>query len=209
MDRSQKGEALVKRNRRWRGPLLGILSCILAGALGQPAVAIADDWGCQVMLCLADPRGSETEPTCVPPIEKLWSELRKGHAFPSCDMTSSYNDLPPNVQQSIPPSVMQQMASSNSSASNTYASSGYCREDLLYWGGSEQSELLCSPAGAINVVIDGQLWTRVWWDAGSQGHTITENYGANNGPVQTPYDPTQAGKQFMQQQYSNEGGGGG
>lgn len=46
--------------------------------------AMADDWGCEVLLCLSDPRGSMTESECKPPIEKLWRHLAKGGSFPTC-----------------------------------------------------------------------------------------------------------------------------
>ncbi|AJD42455.1 hypothetical protein RGR602_CH03138 [Rhizobium gallicum bv. gallicum R602sp] len=47
--------------------------------------ARADDWGCQVILCLSNPGGATQFTECRPPIEKLWRELAKGHAFPSCN----------------------------------------------------------------------------------------------------------------------------
>jgi hypothetical protein len=46
--------------------------------------AHADDWGCQVILCLSNPGGPTQFAECRPPIERLWSELAKGHSFPSC-----------------------------------------------------------------------------------------------------------------------------
>lgn len=46
--------------------------------------ARADDWGCQVILCLSNPGGATQYAECRPPIEKLWRELAKGHSFPSC-----------------------------------------------------------------------------------------------------------------------------
>ena len=59
----------------------------LAGAMSLfSQTAKADDWGCQVLLCLSDPRGPTTESECKPPIHKLWDHLRKGKPFPSCDM---------------------------------------------------------------------------------------------------------------------------
>ncbi|MCB5205158.1 hypothetical protein LH464_22070 [Neorhizobium sp. T786] len=48
------------------------------------APATASEWGCEVLLCLSNP-GSPTEfKECVPPIHKLYSELAKGHSFPTC-----------------------------------------------------------------------------------------------------------------------------
>lgn len=58
-----------------------------AGALAQglpEAPQGTHDWGCEVLLCLANPAGPEAVAPCVPPIERLWSELAKGHAFPTC-----------------------------------------------------------------------------------------------------------------------------
>jgi hypothetical protein len=162
-------------------------------------LARADDWGCQVLLCLANPGGPEQYSQCVSPIEKLWSALRHGDPFPTCDFASGGSgDLG---------------RSEGGGASNTFASAGYCREDLLHWGGPEQSELLCDATGAINVEINGELYTRVWWDAAAPDRTITEYYGTGSGGVrpEVPYDPTQAAKQFLraQQRLEDLGGGGG
>lgn len=46
--------------------------------------ARADDWGCQVILCLSNPGSSTQYAECQPPIRKLWSELAKGRSFPTC-----------------------------------------------------------------------------------------------------------------------------
>jgi hypothetical protein len=46
--------------------------------------ARADEWGCQVILCLSNPGGPTQYGECRPPIEKLWSRLAKGHSFPTC-----------------------------------------------------------------------------------------------------------------------------
>lgn len=164
-----------------------VAGAITASSVFAPTLAQADDWGCQVLLCLANPGGPEQYSQCVPPIKKLWSALRHGDPFPTCDFGSG--------------------GSQGSGASNTFASAGYCREDLLYWGGPEQSELLCNAAGAIDVDINGALYTRVWWDL--PGGTITEYYGS--GSTQQLYDPTQAARVFIraQRREEDQGGGGG
>ena len=46
--------------------------------------ARADEWGCQVILCLSNPGGPTQYGECRPPIEKLWRWLAKGHPFPTC-----------------------------------------------------------------------------------------------------------------------------
>ena len=46
--------------------------------------ARADDWGCQVILCLSNPGSPTQYAECRPPIEKLWRSLARGHSFPTC-----------------------------------------------------------------------------------------------------------------------------
>lgn len=65
---------------------------IMTVATGFSQAAHADDWGCQVLLCLSDPRGPTTEAECRPPIQKLWRHLAKGRSFPSCSLAGSPDD---------------------------------------------------------------------------------------------------------------------
>jgi hypothetical protein len=169
--------------RRWAFAL-----ALFAGtSVFAPGLAHADDWGCQVLLCLSNPGGPEQYSACVSPIEKLWAALHHGDPFPTCDFGSG--------------------GSQREFATSTFASGDYCREDLLYWGGPEQSELLCRATGAINVDIDNQLYTRVWWDVTGQDRAITEFYGA--GGTQVPYDPSQSAALFLQQTEQSDGVDGG
>ena len=46
------------------------------------------DWGCEVLLCLANPAGPTAVSECRPPIHKLWRHLAKGRAFPTCTMAT-------------------------------------------------------------------------------------------------------------------------
>ncbi|SOE69253.1 hypothetical protein SAMN05414139_03498 [Burkholderia sp. D7] len=174
--------------RSWASRLMRCLSpglaCFIGTCVIVPRLAHADDWGCQVILCLSNPGGPEQYTECVPPIEKLWRALRHGDPFPTCDFGAG--------------------GSQDTSASNTFGSAAYCREDLLYWGGPEKSELLCGARGAINVDIDGELYTRVWWDASDEGRTITEFYGA--GSADAPYDPMQSARLFRERMQREEGG---
>ncbi|EBC1886528.1 hypothetical protein BU332_22785 [Salmonella enterica] len=72
-------------------PKMKLLSASLVGVISLFAQsAKADDlWGCQVLLCLSDPRGPTTEAECRPPIHKLWRHLRKGKPFPTCNMATN------------------------------------------------------------------------------------------------------------------------
>lgn len=159
---------------------------LLTLGMGASNNAAADDWGCQVLLCLADPRGPTTEGACIPPITKLWRELSKGHAFPFCDMGGG------------------------ASGGNTFASSGYCREDLVYMSGGDNPQPMCNASGAINVLVNGQLFTRVWWGvngrlSGKSGGTLSENYSGGTGPQ---YDPTKATESFLQKLRDQQRAGG-
>jgi hypothetical protein len=189
MERFQLAGAMRRVSPRCAAPRAwAIVLALLAGtSVFGPGLAHADDWGCEVLLCLSNPGGPEQYSACVPPIEKLWAALRHGDPFPTCDFGSG--------------------GLLGASAANTFASGGYCREDLLYWGGPEQSDLLCRATGAINVDIDNQLYTRVWWDVSGQDRTITEFYSA--GSTQLPYDPTQSAALFLQQTEQSDGANGG
>lgn len=46
------------------------------------------DWGCEVLLCLANPAGPTAASACVPPIRRLWRHLARGRAFPTCAMAT-------------------------------------------------------------------------------------------------------------------------
>ncbi|MEI1249848.1 hypothetical protein [Rhizobium aouanii] len=58
--------------------------CILPPYLTSPGQAQANEWGCEVILCLSNPGGATQFAACRPPIQKLWRELAKGHSFPTC-----------------------------------------------------------------------------------------------------------------------------
>lgn len=59
-------------------PVVGVIAAM------TPQPAIASDWGCQVVLCLATPGSPTTYSECVPPITKLWNVLALGGSFPTC-----------------------------------------------------------------------------------------------------------------------------
>ncbi|CAG0928443.1 hypothetical protein RHDC3_00752 [Rhodocyclaceae bacterium] len=74
----------------------------VALALGLPAISPAQptmvnipaathDWGCEVLLCLANPAGPTAVAECVPPIRRLWRALARGRSFPTCSMASGSN----------------------------------------------------------------------------------------------------------------------
>ena len=51
--------------------------------------AQASDYGCQVLLCLANPAGPTAVSQCIPPITRLWEDLAHFRGFPSCETASA------------------------------------------------------------------------------------------------------------------------
>lgn len=72
----------------------------------SPTLVLEGDRGCQVLLCLTDPRGPEAESPCVRPIEKLWRALAHGDPFPMCNFNPSQADLPPRVRPAVSASAL-------------------------------------------------------------------------------------------------------
>jgi len=63
---------------------------VLSALLGSGhSVTQASDYGCQVLLCMANPAGPMAVDECKPPIRKLYRDLAKGKPFPSCTMAKS------------------------------------------------------------------------------------------------------------------------
>ncbi|PDS59881.1 hypothetical protein CO663_07975 [Rhizobium anhuiense] len=68
--------------------------CILPPYLNSPGRAQANEWGCEVILCLSNPGGPTQFAECRPPIEKLWRELAEGHSFPTCSGATFHSSRP-------------------------------------------------------------------------------------------------------------------
>ncbi|WP_323123182.1 hypothetical protein [Burkholderia alba] len=184
------------RVRAFRIQILRLAS--VAGALLASSLpAHADDWGCQVTLCLSDPRGAETENACVPPIEKLWDALSHGDPFPKCDMMASFAALAPEIRAAIPQDVIDQVQASNMQANNRGASGSYCAYSLMYYNNNYGPA--CRASNVIEVVVNGKVLTRVWWGIGGfkgQSSSITEYYAPDS--ATQPYNPAQSAAQWWQ-----------
>lgn len=118
----------------------------------------ADEWGCQVLLCLSNPAGPEAVAECVPPIERLWQALsaRPPHPFPACAMGGGER---------------------SNSASHQWASADFCpAQYLTYTDDSNSGGMACSVTGGVTVVIGGQFQSRVWWQLG-RGAVLTQRAG--------------------------------
>ena len=69
--------------------VLGKLLILVGLAFTLQGQAHASDYGCKVLLCLANPNGPTAVSECVPPITQLRKDLAKGKSFPTCDMAGS------------------------------------------------------------------------------------------------------------------------
>lgn len=67
----------------------GKLVALFGLAMMFQGQAHASDYGCKVLLCLANPAGPTAVSECVPPITQLWKDLAKFKPFPTCDMSGS------------------------------------------------------------------------------------------------------------------------
>lgn len=174
---------------------LRVLS-VAAALLAPAAPAQADGWGCQVMLCLSDPRGPEAEGACVAPIERLWDHLAHGHPFPTCDLMESWDSLSEETRSAIPVDVVQSMKSTTISGGNGGASGSFCPYDLMY--SHPRFGYACRARSVIQVRVDGKVFTRVWWGIGGiteQSRSRTEYFG--EGSTTPFYDPAESAKRWI------------
>ena len=121
-------------------PRIILVSGLLYGSL--IGVARADDWGCEVLLCLSNPKGPTAVTECVPPIKKLWRQLAKGHAFPTCLMGSG---------------------GGGTGAQHQFASANFCPQNYLIPPQDDRDTWHCALSGAVTVTVNGSSTQRVWW----------------------------------------------
>lgn len=105
--------------------------CLLPALLFSTSPVKADDWGCEVIMCLANPAGPMAASACIPPITRLFAALskKKPDPFPTCESANgaaaakqgyNYFDACPSGTQAlevgasaiqIAPAVYAQLAS--------------------------------------------------------------------------------------------------
>lgn len=122
-----------------RGSVLAFLVATSAAAPAQ-----ADQWGCEVLLCLSNPAGPTAVAQCVPPIKRLWRHLAKRGSFPTCAEANGQGG----------------------ELRNTWAAySHWCPKHLEYirHANADRSEFACNASGSIDVrQATGELH-RIWW----------------------------------------------
>jgi hypothetical protein len=90
--------------------------------------ARADNWGCEVLLCLSNPAGPMAVQECVPPIQRLYRAIFKWRPdpFPTCVMSNGANSATGgNYAFVAPPSYYDECPTGTSSVGQgTYAAAG-------------------------------------------------------------------------------------
>ena len=62
--------------------IVSVLSVVMAG---RSQLSKADNWGCTVTLCLANPAGYGAVAECLAPVAQMFDSIRNGGGVPSCD----------------------------------------------------------------------------------------------------------------------------
>lgn len=132
---------------------------VVAGVLLSGCIsAQASDHGCQVLLCLANPGGPTKVAECVPPIKKLFKDLARGKAFPSCSFSSGNGG--------------NAGTSSTNYAANKTASARFCHPDYFV-PAEDHQPARCLMSGAVTVTVDGVRTQRIWWNG--SGESVAES----------------------------------
>jgi hypothetical protein len=117
--------------------------------LGAAMSAHASDYGCKVLLCLANPAsngGAKGVVQCEQPINQLYHDLGKGRPFPTCDLADG-NDGSSYARQVHDP-YDPCPAPLQAAARGSYVVQGQRKADgngLGWWGGNGSFELTGQP----------------------------------------------------------------
>ena len=119
------------------------------------------NWGCKVLLCLANPDGAEAVSQCVQPIESLWQALAHFEPFPTCNMVDGSGNLG---------------VSNSNNASNEFYDATNCPTEYLidsFQGDGSSNWTECHAKGVIRVIVNGALYKQiVWFTDGTPAITV-------------------------------------
>lgn len=122
-------------------------------AVASAVVASPRSWavdGCLALLCFAAPNWRGTQ-QCVPPVVQVLRDLARGRPFPRCDMAGA----------------------GNSAKAEWAAAPTFCPPQYTRAVENESTQFhICDYAGAVSVSINGELFSRTWWNMG--GDSVTE-----------------------------------
>lgn len=140
---------LVPQSRR-RLLCCGIALAFTVLCASSPALADDDDYGCRVVICLANPAsngGPRAPDTCAPAIDRLYDDLRHGRGFPQCSgsgMTVRQNNTP---YDPCP-------AGTTAAAVGTWVVQGQRRSSPSYWSDANSFVLNGAPRPSVSAAVD-------------------------------------------------------
>lgn len=102
----------------------------------------ADQWGCEVLLCMANPAGPTAAPACVPPITRLWRVLAKGGSWPECPEAKN--------------------AQTETAVTRRPALYGWCPSELSRENPDITGGITCLATASIDVIVKGRVTNRTW-----------------------------------------------
>jgi hypothetical protein len=149
---------------RYSKALIALAAAILIGAV-TPAGAVD---GCRVLLCLAGPW--QRIAACVSEVEQLFQDLWDGDPFPSCRLAGG---APYTPDLSSAPTL------AHANAANTWLAQWVPAPDpncpppyVTTFPARDRTMYGCRYIGMIAVRVDGQLWSKTYWNV--TGASVTE-----------------------------------
>lgn len=127
------------------GKPLAVLA-LMMGSWTVPQVAHASTYGCQVLLCLANPGGPTQYSECVPPITRLWDDLDHLRPFPTCDQSDG--NQPGNYAQQLYAPYDPCPSPLKPAAQGSYVVQGSrnsTKKQSWFYGGADQYTLVGQP----------------------------------------------------------------
>lgn len=144
-----------------------LFSALLAALsmFGTTSVQAAD--GCKFLLCIAGPWQSISE--CRPTVYEVFRDLARGRPFPTCDMSGEGN-----------------------SANNAWATEATCPIMYRHYDAESGAYSGCTYTGRINVYMQGNLWSQVYWNNRGDTSTWYSDYARSQltTPGAAPLDET-------------------
>ncbi len=130
----------------------GLIAALVLG-MGATAPAFASDqhWACEVVLCMANPKGPLALKECEPSIKKAWKAWAKGKSVPSCKKQ--------DAQGVDTGEITKAEGLIETSQADPVKN---CPTQFTYYATRNKTKH-CAFSGVTNQYIDGQLWGRIWY----------------------------------------------
>uniref|UniRef100_UPI0032209B84 hypothetical protein n=1 Tax=Zoogloea sp. TaxID=49181 RepID=UPI0032209B84 len=138
-----------------------ITALVLSLGAATPTFASDQHWACEVVLCMANPKGPLALKECEPSIKKAWKAWAKGKSVPSCKKQDAQGVDAGEITK----------AEGLIEASNADPVKN-CPAQFTYYA-TRNKVKHCAFSGVTNQYINGQLWGRIWY-GGPNGEPYVE-----------------------------------